>query len=225
MVDWLTKQPLKREWFFEQRNGNARLMAALTEKLSDTSLIWARPVAPVAEWVAQAIWTQQRKPSSEQLLPTRLTQRRRTEGRGREFLFSAIPRPKIQRICAGCGVTTKRGRHCLKCGKEVSGEKLIELAKAGRVATLGANAQRKRSETQKRHEAAKREWRNSSSAKSVSQETYLKDIQPRLAAVTIPRIASTLAVSEPYAAAIRSGRRRPHPRHWSKLASLVLGTV
>jgi hypothetical protein len=46
----VTKQPLKREWFFEERNGNARLMAPLTERLSETALIWARAVAPVAEW-------------------------------------------------------------------------------------------------------------------------------------------------------------------------------
>lgn len=32
LLDWITTQPLKREWFLEQRNGNARLMASLTEK-------------------------------------------------------------------------------------------------------------------------------------------------------------------------------------------------
>src|SRR5215469_8006001 len=51
LLDWITLQPLKREWFFEQRNGNARLMASLTEKLSETAPMWARAVAPVAEWV------------------------------------------------------------------------------------------------------------------------------------------------------------------------------
>jgi|ERR1700730_10548667 hypothetical protein len=30
-----------------------------------------------------------------------------------------------------------------------------------------------------------------------------------------------LGVSEPYAADIRAGRRRPYPRHWRKLAELV----
>ena len=122
---------------------------------------------------------------------------------------------------SACGVSTKRGRHCLKCGKEVSGEKLIELAKKGRIVTLGADAQRKRSETQKRHEAAKWEWRNSSKAGSVSNEIYDTEIQPRLTSITIAEIASTLGVSEPYAAGIRSGRRRPHPRHWQILANLA----
>ena len=89
LLDWITKQPLKREWFFEQRNGNARLMASLTEKLSETAPIWARAVAPVAEWVAQAFWSSRKNADSEQLLPTRLTHRRRSEGRGSEF--TAVP--------------------------------------------------------------------------------------------------------------------------------------
>jgi CRISPR-associated endonuclease Cas1 len=221
VIDAFLRQPLRKEWFFEDRNGNARLMACLTAQLSETALTWARALAPVAEWVAQAIWSKQRKPSSAQAWPTRLTQRRRTEGRGRQFLLPSIGRPQIQRICLSCGATTKRGRHCLKCGKETSGMKLIELAKAGRIVTVGADAQRKRSETQRRHEAAKRDWRNSLGHKSVSQETYDKEIQPCLASGTIASIAITLGVSEPYAADIRSGRRRPHPRHWQALAKLA----
>jgi hypothetical protein len=51
LLDWITTQPLKREWFFEQSNGNARLMSSLTERLSETAPTWARAVAPVAEWV------------------------------------------------------------------------------------------------------------------------------------------------------------------------------
>jgi hypothetical protein len=57
LLDWITTQPLKREWFFKQPNGNARLMKSLTERLSETAPTWARAVAPVAEWVAQALWS------------------------------------------------------------------------------------------------------------------------------------------------------------------------
>jgi len=77
LLDWITTQPLKREWFFEQPNGNARLMASLTERLSETAPIWARAIAPVAEWVAQALWNSANK---KEHLPTHLTQRRRSEG-------------------------------------------------------------------------------------------------------------------------------------------------
>ena len=43
----------------------------------------------------------------------------------------------------------------------------------------------------------------------------------KLAEITYSAIASTLGVSLPYAADIRAGRRRPHPRHWQALAELV----
>ncbi len=42
-----------------------------------------------------------------------------------------------------------------------------------------------------------------------------------VALVTISVLVSNLEVSEPYAADIRAGRRQPHPRPWSGLASLV----
>jgi len=118
LADWIVKQPFKREWFFEQRNGNARWMAPLAEKLSETAPIWARAVAPIAEWVAQAIWSQQKKSSSEQTLPTRLTQRRRAEGRGKEFSLRTAPAPPPPKICPGCGATTREGRLCQTCGRK-----------------------------------------------------------------------------------------------------------
>jgi hypothetical protein len=227
VLDWITRQPLKRDWFFEQRDGKCRLMAPLAVKLSETAPSWGRAVAPFAEWTAQALWDSIRKPASEvQKLPTRLTQQRRSEGRGVEFVLAVSPAPLPQRVCLSCGASTHRGRHCLKCGKEASGRKLTELAKVGRIVTLGTAAQRKRSATQRRHEEAKRAWRNSPNAnqfeqKNLEQKNYDNEIQPRLASVTIAKIASTLGVSEPYAADIRAGRRRPHPRHWQTLAELV----
>jgi CRISPR-associated endonuclease Cas1 len=222
LLDWITRQPLRREWFFEQQNGNCRLMGPFAIYLSETAVMWRRAVAPVAEWVAQAMWDSvEKRRVVKRALPTRLTQRRRTEIRGKEVTVRMVPAPLQPKVCVECGAATKRGRHCLKCGKAISGKKLIELAKVGRIMTLGSVAQRKRSETQRRHEAAKRDWRNSSDADSFSPEAYEKEIQPRLASVTIATIASTLGVSAPYAANIRSGRRRPHPRNWQALAKLV----
>jgi hypothetical protein len=52
----------------------------------------------------------------------------------------------------------------------------------------------------------------------LSEDTYLGKIQPQLVGVPISTLSSTLGVSEPYAADIRAGRRRPHPRHWEALA-------
>jgi CRISPR-associated endonuclease Cas1 len=222
LLDWITTQPLKREWFFEQHDGNARLMASLTEKLSETAPTWGRAVAPIAEWVAQSLWTSARKAARrDEMLPTRLTQRRRSEGRGKEFILDTKPAPSPEKICSGCGTTTQTGRHCPKCGREVSGEKLTELAKIGRVAAQSPGAQKRRSETQRLHEAAKRDWVSSPKSGWPDEQAYTREIQPRLAAVTISTLASTLGVSESYAADMRASRRRPHPRHWQTLAQLV----
>jgi CRISPR-associated endonuclease Cas1 len=223
LVDWITREPLRREWFFEQRDGNCRLMAALAVRLSESAPTWGRAVAPIAEWVAQSLWTSARKTiRRDQILPTRLTQRRRSEGKGKEFIpDTKIVAPHPEKICPGCGVTTRLGRHCPKCGREISREKLIELAKVGRVAAQSVESRRKHSATQRRHEAAKRAWRSSPKPDWPDESTYIAKVQPALATVTLSVLAATLGVSESYAADIRTGRYRPHPRHWQVLAKLV----
>src|SRR5208337_5592579 len=57
LLDWLKRAPLRREWFFEQRDGNCRLMSSLAVKLSETSTIWARALAPFAEGIAGSFWS------------------------------------------------------------------------------------------------------------------------------------------------------------------------
>jgi len=222
LVDWVTRETLKREWFFEQRNGNCRLMSSLAVRLSETAPTWGRAVAPIAEWVAQSLWTSARTTArKDQMLPTRLTQSRRSAGRGKEFVLHTKPAPSPEKICPGCGATTRLGRLCPKCGRDVSREKLIELAKAGRAAAQNTESRRKHSATQRRHEAAKRAWVSSPKRNWPTEDTYVRQIQPGLTAVTISSLASTLGVSESYAADIRAGRHRPHPRHWQALAELV----
>jgi CRISPR-associated endonuclease Cas1 len=222
LVDWITRETLKREWFFEQRDGNCRLMAALAIRLSETAPTWGRAVAPIAEWVAQRLWTSARKTARRnQALPTRLTQRRRSEGRGKKFVLNAKAAPYPERICSGCGATTRTGRNCPKCGRAISGDKLTELAKIGRVEAQSPRAQKRRSETQRLHEAAKRAWRSSPKPAWPDENTYVEKVQPALAAITISILAATLGISESYAADIRVGRHQPHPRHWARLAELV----
>jgi hypothetical protein len=97
---------------------------------------------------------------------------------------------------------------------------LIELAKIGRIAAQRPESQRKHAETQRRHQAAKREWLSSPKPSWPTETTYIEQIQPALATVAISRLASTLGISEGYAADIRAGRHRPHPRHWQALAEL-----
>lgn len=172
--------------------------------------------------VAQDLWNLARNPShTETSLPTRITQRRSSEGRGRELVAKPTSTPPAPKVCSGCGVTTHEGQLCRTCGRKVSGEKLIELAKRGRVVAQSQHSQAKRSASQARHEAAKRAWRSVQKAAWPDEKIYVSEIQPRLSSVTISVLSSALKVSESYAADIRAGRRRPHPRHWLVLAQLA----
>jgi CRISPR/Cas system-associated endonuclease Cas1 len=57
LLDWLKQSPLRREWFFEERNGNCRLMSSLAARLSETSHVWRQALAPYAEGIARALWS------------------------------------------------------------------------------------------------------------------------------------------------------------------------
>jgi len=82
VLEWILTQPLRREWFFEQRDENCRLMAPFAILLSQTTGVLGRAVAPVAEWVARQLWSTTRKRTHPDLPPTRLTQshKRRAQG-------------------------------------------------------------------------------------------------------------------------------------------------
>src|SRR5437879_11061206 len=64
LLDWVTRQPLRREWFSEQGDRNCRLTASFAVSLSETVPIWQRAVAPIAEWFARAIWSPIRRPDT-----------------------------------------------------------------------------------------------------------------------------------------------------------------
>jgi len=221
LLDWITTQPLKREWFFEQRNGNARLMASLTEQLSETAPIWARAVAPVAEWVAQALWTSRKNADSERLLPTPLTQRRRSEGRGKEFTPDAAPIVRRTKLCELCGAEGITNRYCRSCAVEMSRENMTRAALIGHARPMTARVRRQISKRLSEHAAANTWWSQSSLPAWLNEEFYVQKIQPQLRALKIREIAQAMKVSQPYAAFIRTGRRRPHPRHWESLARLT----
>src|SRR5215467_6274224 len=46
LLDWITRQLLRREWFFEPRDGNCRLMGIFAKHSSETAPTWVRAMAP-----------------------------------------------------------------------------------------------------------------------------------------------------------------------------------
>jgi len=222
LFDWISREPLRRDWFFEKSDGNCRLMGSFAVRLTETARTWGRAVAPVAEWISRTLWSTIRK-TAQQLYPaTRLTQSRRRQARGGSARISVERPPRAPRICITCGVSLKRGRrYCATCGIAASKESLIETARLGGIATHSPQAEALRAATMRRQEAAKRRWQPTELPAWLNEGIYRKKIQPRLWSITVPVIASALGISESYAADVRKGRRVPHPRHWPTLAELV----
>jgi CRISPR-associated endonuclease Cas1 len=219
LLDWITREPLKRDWFFEQRDGNCRLMGPFTVQLSQTALTWGRAVAPYAEWIAHTLWTRRRVKDAGPA--TRLTHQRRREARGHSSAQIVEAAPRRQHICGGCGKAIRPERtHCAQCAVAPATERLAKAARLGRVAAHAPEAAAKRSNTQRRQTKACWSWDPSNQPAWLTEDVYSHKIQPLLAGISTSVIAAKIGVSRWYAGRTRKGHR-PHPRHWQALAELV----
>ena len=222
VLDWVLSQPLRRESFFEQRDGNCRLMASFAIRLTETAGVWARAIGPVAEWVARELWSTTRKRTSRGLPPTRLTQAHRREAKS----ISSAPvelaaSPRTENLCRGCGKTIRNEHtHCANCAVTEATERLVNAARIGRVVARSPEARAKHAESERRHANARTSWDASSQPAWLTTEVFSKKVQPLLVRVSTSAIRSQIGVSRWYASRIRQGYR-PHPRHWQALAELV----
>ena len=224
LLKWITEGPLRREWFFEQRDGTCRLMGSFATRLSESLSTWSRIVAPIAEWTSRMLWSTARKPAKLMLPPTHLTQSHRRQAKGKLNPPIADP-PRPLRLCQTCGANVTAGhRYCPSCAVAVSTEELVKGSYKGRLASHSSEAETNRAEKGRRHTAARWAWLPSNQPPWLNEDTYRNKIQPRLARITVRMLASKLGVSLPYASNIRSGKVRPHPRHWHMLA-LLAGVV
>jgi CRISPR-associated endonuclease Cas1 len=222
VLNWIGRETLKRDWFFEERDGNCRLMGSFAIRLSETALTWAHAVAPFAEMLARTLWSTIRKQVRHHRPATRLTQVNRREARTIESAPPTVRLPHPESFCRECSVEIWHGgRHCANCANALNTEGLIEAAKTGRVAAQSEVAQTRRSETQLRHRAAMDLWNSSDLPAWLNEKFYLTEIQPRLPRITLSVLSSKLGISIPYTVEVRSAKRVPHKRHWQALAQLV----
>lgn len=150
LLDWIRREPLRREWFFEQRNGNCRLMASLAHRLSETAPTWASAVAPVAEQIACMFSTSVPKRGKRIFSSTRLTQNSRRVGRGLSPVSPIEAPPRPETVCRTCGKFTQGAPYCRTCSPMAHRENLINVATVGRIAAQSTKAQALRSETARR---------------------------------------------------------------------------
>jgi CRISPR-associated endonuclease Cas1 len=221
LLNWIGSEPLRRSDFFETGTGNCRLMSHFCIKLSGTAAVWRKLVAPWAEYVAQTLWNGTKsRHGNKPVVPTRLTQQRRTEAKGKVW----TPRVKFSKadhLCRGCGKTVQDGRtNCARCAVGDATENMLDAARIGRQTANGHQAQVKRANTQRKNALAQHAWRQSNQPKWLTEKLYSEKVQPLLAAISPSAIARQISVSRWYAGRIREGYR-PHPRHWQALAELV----
>lgn len=222
VFDWLNRGPLRREWFFEQPNGNCRLMGPFAAQLSETAAAWRKAVSPYAEEAAKIFWQGRPKRSQFSLLPTRLTQARRSQAKGGNPSATGPVVPEVRSRCPVCGGAVTTGSlYCMKCVPAVNRENLLKQAKLGRIATHSASAEALRSASQAKQAEALRKWNPSDLPRWLDEEFYRQEILPRLAKLTVKKIRLAIDVSHPYATLIRRGMSIPHPRHWLSLAKLT----
>ena len=140
VFDWMNRGPLRREWFFEQANGNCRLMGSFAAQLSETAAAWRKAVSPYAEEAARVFWHGRAKRSQVTLLPTRLTQERRSRAKAGKSRCQHSSDPQRQCLrCPVCGAAVTLGaQYCANCVPLVNRENLLEQAKLGRIATHSA---------------------------------------------------------------------------------------
>ena len=221
VYDWVTREPLSRAWFYEDRDGNCRLMAKFAERLSETTAKWASSVAPHAEWMVRRLAHARPVTTLGIPHPTRLTHsNRRRSNHG--LISSRTPGVDYPKLCATCGEALKRGKtNCARCSLGVSAENLRKAAEIGRIAAHSKSAEARRASTHRKQQRAVKNWNPSTQPSWLNDVILREKIVPRLREVQVPLLSSTLGVSEPYATAIRRGTRTPHPRHWVKLARLV----
>ena len=218
LLHWITRESLRRSDFFETGSGNCRLRSGICSQLSETAPTWGRLVAPWAEYVAHTLWTGR---SGSDSPATRLTQRHKREAKGRASLPPAIPIPKREHLCRGCGKTIESGRvNCARCAVDDATKNMRDAARIGRLTANGPEAQAKRAIKARKNALAQHSWKASDQPAWLTQELFEQKIQPLLANVSMSVIRSSLGVSKWYASKIRQGYR-PHPRHWRALAGLV----
>jgi CRISPR-associated endonuclease Cas1 len=220
LLSWISSEPFRRSDFFETGTGNCRLVSGLCKKLSETSSVWRKLVAPWAEYVAQALWTASKdKHHTDLIRPTRLTQQRRTEAKGGVWAPRIKP-PKSEHVCPGCGKTIQdRSKECVRCAVSTATKKMLDAARIGRLTANGPEAQAKRAIKARQNALAQHAWKSSDQA-WLTDEFYSEKVQPVLATVSASAIARKISVSRWYAGRIREGYR-PHARHWQALAELA----
>lgn len=227
VIDLVTSRAFAARDFFETREGVCRIMPGIAKELAQTAQDWYRAVGRVAEDVARMLDAGR---SIGRPIPTPISERQRSVGRGKSVSKVEPSRPRVTRTCAMCGgsVSDQDRRTCgPECqaaerrardigGFVVSGvARLRELAAEGRDPRRSPEALGKlrRSQAQRRLEEVAWDLAN----RRPDDLEYRERLLPKVRLMTIGEIVGATGLSVSYSARIRRGLVIPHPRWWDAL--------
>lgn len=221
VLNWVATLPLRKSWFFEQRDGSCRLMASITEQLTETAQTWRNEIAPIVEWFAQTLSKSSSGGGRVRAPGTRLTQRNRYAGAGAEVPARKRAR-RQQGVCSVCGgVAATDAMFCHKCARIESGKRIAAASALGRIAANSPEALQKISDRMKQQREAMSRWNPADLPEWLTEEYFSTTIWPALGSLSKKSVAEALGVSKDYVYQLVRGNRVPHRRHWERLAELA----
>jgi hypothetical protein len=207
----LDAQPLRRSDFHETDRGVVRLLPPLTHRLAETLPRLRDAIEPHALEVARIF---DRDP---QLIAGTLTFSA-TARRPEHSPAQRASRARMMRAIARAEASAP-ARACEICGALLQpapgrGEYVCPACPPSRV-----SAPQRRRESLSRRTRAVVEWNRANPVRPDSIEVT-RDILPRLAGVSMSRLARETGLSRRYIKLITSGANVPHPMHWDALRAV-----
>ena len=218
--------------FFENRDGNCRLLPPLTEALAESAPRWAKALGPVAEHTAWA-FAHIQSPIGSLAAPTvkpplrlRTPITQRNHARTAE---STKPMTLAHR-CKDCGQTLKNAARtycdvCLPAHAKRASLKGVETQRQLRA--IGED-RRTSPEVRAIHRIHATQQRARNAAWEAAQTSipsptlYKRDIYPRIKELPVRVLVEATGLSTSSCKHIRTGRVMPHPRHWDALTRLAV---
>lgn len=216
--------------FFETRQGVCRVTPRLAKGLAATAPVWGAAVGRVAEDVAR--WLAESGDHAS--VPTPISGRNRSAGRGSRTKPRATAPPRAARSCTWCGGPTTRGRRtCGRvCADALAEVQLPAFVAAGRASlarlreagfepqsVMTADGRRRVASRAAATLAGAREWQRTH-AWPADQTSFDRNILPSLAYVIPSAMAAATGLSVGYCRRVKAGLVRPHPMWWEALRAL-----
>lgn len=210
--------------FTETDDGHVRLAAPLTHELADTLPTWEAAIAPIAEHVAHVLAAESPYAIAMRT-PLTNTIRRDTA------TTNSAPRRKTPTAATPPRTRAKPTAHCVDCGQPLPPtattycttcwpERHTEISARGR--EVAANRVKDTTHRARRNQAISTTKTNAT-LQAIHDLGHTPEgwehLAPKVAALTLRQIMDATGLAISHASRIKTGKYRPHPRHWTALAN------